>query len=163
MRIAPLFTRRVDTHVREGCSIQSRYNELRVKLDLNKFEFVVNGISTQRTDKIDRIKHLERRLIREKKSLSRKKKNSNNSKKSQKKIDKILNKIDNIYSDYINKCIWEIVKSCPTCVVVEELKISNNTTVSRKNVEFKKKLKVKCRVYGIMLILQERNSYSLLI
>lgn len=141
--------------MREGCSIQSRYNELRVKLDLNKFEFVVNETSTQRTDKIDRIKHLERRLIREKKSLSRKKKNSNNSKKSQKKIDKIRNKID--------KCIWEIMKSCPTCVVVEELKISNNTTVSRKNVEFKKKLKVKCRVYGIMLILHERNSYSLLI
>lgn len=66
--------------MREGCSIQSRYNELRVKLDLNKFEFVVNETSTQRTDKIDRIKHLERRLIREKKSLSRKKKNSNNSK-----------------------------------------------------------------------------------
>ena len=69
-------------------------------------------------------------------------------------IQKILNKIDNIYSDYINKCIWEIVKSCPRCVVVEELKTANNTTISRKNVEFKKKLKVKCRVYGIMLRLQ---------
>lgn len=153
----------LDTRMREENPIQFHYNELRVKLDLNKFEFVVNGISTQRTDRIERVKHLERRLIREKKSLSRKKKNSNNSKKNQKKIDKILNKIDNIYSDYINKCICVIVKSCPTCVVVEELKISNNTTVSRKNVEFKKKLKVKCRVYGIMLILHERNSYSLLI
>ena len=42
----------------------------------------------------------------------------------------------------------------PRCVVVEELKTANNTTISRKNVEFKKKLKVKCRVYGIMLRLQ---------
>lgn len=76
----------LDTRMREENPIQFHYNELRVKLDLNKFEFVVNGISTQRTDRIERVKHLERRLIREKKSLSRKKKNSNNSKKNQKKI-----------------------------------------------------------------------------
>ena len=141
----------------EVSSIQSYNNELKVRLNLNKFEFVVNGASTQRTDKIERIKHLERRLHKEKISLLRKQDNSNNSKKNQERIQKILNRIDNIYSDYINKCICEIVKSCPTCVVVEELKISNNTTVSRKNVEFKKKLKRKCRIYGIMLRLQRRN------
>ncbi|WP_295088797.1 transposase [uncultured Catenibacterium sp.] len=141
----------------EVSSIQSYNNELKVRLNLNKFEFVVNGASTQRTDKIERIKHLERRLYKEKISLLRKQDNSNNSKKNQERIQKILNRIDNIYSDYINKCISEIVKSCPTCVVVEELKISNNTTVSRKNVEFKKKLKRKCRIYGIMLRLQRRN------
>ena len=97
---------------------------------------------------------MEGGCIKEKIRLARKEKNSNNSKQNQVKIEKILNKIDNIYSDYINKCIWEIVKSCPRCVVVEELKVSNNITISRKNVEFKKKLKVKCRVYGIMLRLQ---------
>ena len=142
----------------EDSLIQSHNNELKVRLNLNKFEFVVNGVSTQRTDKIERIKRLERRLFKEKISLLRKEKNSNNSKKNQERIQKILNKIDNIYSDYINKCIFEIVKSCPSCVVLEELKISNNTTVSRKNVEFKKKLKRKCRIYGIMLRLQRRNS-----
>ena len=142
----------------EDSLIQSHNNELKVRLNLNKFEFVVNGVSMQRTDKIERIKRLERRLFKEKISLLRKEKNSNNSKKNQERIQKILNKIDNIYSDYINKCIFEIVKSCPSCVVLEELKISNNTTVSRKNVEFKKKLKRKCRIYGIMLRLQRRNS-----
>ena len=65
----------LDTRMREENPIQSHYNELWVKLDLNKFEFVVNGIRTQRTDRIERVKHLERRLMREKKSLSRKKKN----------------------------------------------------------------------------------------
>ena len=143
----------LNTFMREDSSIQYHCNELRVRLDLNKFTFTINGAIAQRTDKIEKIKYLERRLIKEKISLSRKEENSNNSKKNQAKIQKILNKI-NIYSDYINKCIWEIVKSCPRCVVVEELKISNNITVSRKNVEFKKKLKVKCRVYGIMLRLQ---------
>lgn len=131
----------------EDSLIQSHNNELKVRLNLNKFEFVVNGVSTQRTDKIERIKRLERRLFKEKISLLRKEKNSNNSKKNQERIQKILNKIDNIYSDYINKCIFEIVKSCPSCVVLEEL-----------NVEFKKKLKRKCRIYGIMLRLQRRNS-----
>lgn len=144
----------LNTFMREDSSIQYPRNELRVRLDLNKFAFTINEACMQRTDKIEKIKYLERRLIKEKISLSRKEENSNNSKKNQAKIQKILNKIDNIYSDYINKCIWEIVKSCPRCVVVEELKISNNITVSRKNVEFKKKLKVKCRVYGIMLRLQ---------
>lgn len=144
----------LNTFMREDSSIQYHCNELRVRLDLNKFTFTINGAIAQRTDKIEKIKYLERRLIKEKISLSRKEENSNNSKKNQAKIQKILNKIDNIYSDYINKCIWEIVKSYPRCVVVEELKISNNITVSRKNVEFKKKLKVKCRIYGIMLRLQ---------
>lgn len=144
----------LNTFMREDSSIQYHCNELRVRLDLNKFTFRINGAIAQRTDKIEKIKYLERRLIKEKISLSRKEENSNNSKKNQAKIQKILNKIDNIYSDYINKCIWEIVKSCPRCVVVEELKTANNITISRKNVEFKKKLKVKCRVYGIMLRLQ---------
>ena len=144
----------LNTFMREDSSIQYHCNELRVRLDLNKFTFTINGAIAQRTDKIEKIKYLERRLIKEKISLSRKEQNTNNSKKNQANIQKILNKIDNIYSDYINKCIWEIVKSCPRCVVVEELKISNNITVSRKNVEFKKKLKVKCRIYGIMLRLQ---------
>ena len=144
----------LNTFMREDSSIQYHCTELRVRLDLNKFTFTINGAIAQRTDKIEKIKYLERRLIKEKISLSRKEENSNNSKNNQAKIQKILNKIDNIYSDYINKCIWEIVKSCPRCVVVEELKISNNITVSRKNVEFKKKLKVKCRIYGIMLRLQ---------
>lgn len=144
----------LNTFIREDSSIQYPRNELRVRLDLNKFAFTINEACMQRTDKIEKIKYLERRLIKEKISLSRKEENSNNSKKNQAKIQKILNKIDNIYSDYINKCIWEIVKSCPRCVVVEELKTANNITISRKNVEFKKKLKVKCRVYGIMLRLQ---------
>ena len=144
----------LNTFMREDSSIQYPRNELKVRLDLNKFAFTINEACMQRTDKIEKIKYLERRLIKEKISLSRKEENSNNSKKNQAKIQKILNKIDNIYSDYINKCIWEIVKSCPRCVVVEELKTANNITISRKNVEFKKKLKVKCRVYGIMLRLQ---------
>lgn len=144
----------LNTFMREDSSIQYHCTELRVRLDLNKFTFTINEACMQRTDKIEKIKYLERRLIKEKISLSRKEENSNNSKKNQAKIQKILNKIDNIYSDYINKCIWEIVKSCPRCVVVEELKTANNITISRKNVEFKKKLKVKCRVYGIMLRLQ---------
>ena len=144
----------LNTFIREDSSIQYPRNELKVRLDLNKFAFTINEACLQRTEKIEKIKYLERRLIKEKISLSRKEENSNNSKKNQAKIQKILNKIDNIYSDYINKCIWEIVKSCPRCVVVEELKTANNITISRKNVEFKKKLKVKCRVYGIMLRLQ---------
>ena len=54
------------TFMREDSSIQSHYNELKVRLDLNKFEFTINGASTQRTDKIEKIKRLERRLIKEK-------------------------------------------------------------------------------------------------
>ena len=95
----------LNTFIREDSSIQYPRNELKVRLDLNKFAFTINEACMQRTDKIEKIKYLERRLIKEKISLSRKEENSNNSKKNQAKIQKILNKIDNIYSDYINKCI----------------------------------------------------------
>ena len=66
--------------VREDSSIHYHCNELKVKLDLNKFAFTINGASSQKTDYIVTINYLERRLIKEKISLSRKEKNSNNSK-----------------------------------------------------------------------------------
>ena len=60
------------TFMREDSSIQSHYNKLKVRLDLNKFEFTINGASTQRTDKIEKIKRLERRLIKEKNQFFKK-------------------------------------------------------------------------------------------
>ncbi|MGN8641810.1 hypothetical protein ACTNC9_00170 [Catenibacterium mitsuokai] len=66
--------------MREDSSIQYHSNELKVRLDLNKFAFTINGASTQKTDKKEKIKYQERSLIKEKISLSRKEKNSNNSK-----------------------------------------------------------------------------------
>ena len=36
--------------VREDSSIHYHFNELKVKLDLNKFAFTINGASSQKTD-----------------------------------------------------------------------------------------------------------------
>lgn len=52
--------------MREDSSIQYHCNELKVRLDLNKFAFTINGACIQRTDKIEKIKYLERRLIKKK-------------------------------------------------------------------------------------------------
>ena len=54
----------LNTFMREDSSIQYHCNELRVRLDLNKFTFTINGAIAQRTDKIEKIKYLERRLIK---------------------------------------------------------------------------------------------------
>lgn len=56
----------LNTFMREDSSIQYHCKELRVRLDLNKFAFTINGAIAQRTDKIEKIKYLERRLIKEK-------------------------------------------------------------------------------------------------
>ena len=47
----------LNTFMREDSSIQYHCNELRVRLDLNKFAFTINGACIQRTDKIEKIKY----------------------------------------------------------------------------------------------------------
>ena len=39
--------------VREDSSIQYHCNELKVRIDFNKFAFTINGASTQKTDKLN--------------------------------------------------------------------------------------------------------------
>ena len=78
------------------------------------------------------LKKLEKKLIREQRSLSRKYENLKKGESTQKKkytksrlkIQKLHHKIDNIRTDYINKIIAEIVKTKPSYITIEDLNVS---------------------------------------
>lgn len=119
--------------------------ELRLEIDITEFIFTINRLKVQRVDVLDHIKKLKKQLIREKRKLTRKVKNSNNSIKNLEKIQKIENKIENVYNDYMNQCISIVIKNNPTSVLI----IENTQSHPQKYDEFVKKIKVRCRIYGI--------------
>ncbi|MGN8658275.1 RNA-guided endonuclease InsQ/TnpB family protein [Catenibacterium mitsuokai] len=115
--------------------------------------------------KADRLRKLEKKLIREQRSLSRKYENikkggstqKRNIQKQRLKIQKLHHRIDNIRTDHINKIIAEIVKTKPSYITIEDLNVSgmmknrhlSKTVASQKFYEFRSKLLAKCRENGI--------------
>ena len=115
--------------------------------------------------KVDRLRKLEKKLIREQRGLSRKYENlkkgeftqKRNIQKQRLKIQKLHHRIDNIRTDYINKTIAEIVKTKPSYITIEDLNVSgmmknkhlSKAVASQKFYEFKTKLLAKCRENGI--------------
>ena len=115
--------------------------------------------------KADRLRKLEKKLIREQRSLSRKYENLKKGESTQKrniqkqslKIQKLHHRIDNIRTDYINKIIAEIVKTKPSYITIEDLNVSgmmknkhlSKAVDSQKFYEFKTKLLAKCKENGI--------------
>ncbi len=80
------------------------------------------------------------------------------------KVQKIHQKLDNIRSDYINKCVSEIVKTKPSYITIENLNVSGmmknrhlaKAVASQKFYEFRAKLTAKCREMGIELRVVDR-------
>ena len=115
--------------------------------------------------KADRLRKLEKKLIREQRSLSRKYENikkggstqKRNIQKQRLKIQKLHHRIDNIRTDHINKIIAEIVKTKPSYITIEDLNVSgmmknkhlSKAVASQKFYEFKTKLQAKCKENGI--------------
>ena len=115
--------------------------------------------------KADRLRKLEKKLIREQRSFSRKYENLKKGESTQKrniqkqrlKIQKLHQRIDNIRTDHINKIIAEIVKTKPSYITIENLNVSgmmknkhlSKAVASHKFYEFKTKLQAKCKENGI--------------
>ena len=143
-----------------------------IDLGLNDFAIVSNGKTYKNINKSVRLKKLEKKLIREQRSLSRKYENlkkggstqKRNIQKQRLKIQKLHHRIDNIRTDYINKTIAEIVKTKPSYITIEDLNVSgmmknrhlSKAVASQKLYEFKTKLQAKCKEYGIELRIVDR-------
>ena len=143
-----------------------------IDLGLKDFAIVSNGKTYKNINKSAKLKKLEKRLIREQRSLSRKYENLKKGESTQKrniqkqrlKIQKLHHRIDNIRTDYINKIIAEIVKTKPSYITIEDLNVSgmmknkhlSKAVASQKFYEFKTKLEAKCREYGIELRIVDR-------
>ena len=143
-----------------------------VDLGLKDFAIVSNGKTYKNINKSAKLKKLEKKLIREQRSLSRKYENikkggstqKRNIQKQRLKIQKLHHRIDNIRTDYINKIIAEIVKTKPSHITIEDLNVSgmmknrhlSKAVASQKFYEFKTKLLAKCKEYGIELRIVDR-------
>ena len=143
-----------------------------IDLGLKVFAIVSNGKTYKNINKSAKLKKLEKKLIREQRSLSRKYENikkggstqKRNIQKQRLKIQKLHHRIDNIRTDYINKTIAEIVKTKPSYITIEDLNVSgmmknrhlSKAVASQKFYEFKTKLQAKCKEYGIELRIVDR-------
>ena len=143
-----------------------------IDLGLKDFAIVSNGKTYKNINKSAKLKKLEKKLIREQRSLSRKYENIKKGESTQKrniqkqrlKIQKLHHRIDNIRTDYINKIIAEIVKTKPSYITIEDLNVSgmmknkhlSKAVASQKFYEFKTKLLAKCKENGIELRVVDR-------
>ena len=143
-----------------------------IDLGLKDFAIVSNGKTYKNINKSARLKKLEKKLVREQRSLSRKYENIKKGESTQKrniqkqrlKIQKLHHRIDNIRTDYINKIIAEIVKTKPSHITIEDLNVSgmmknrhlSKEVASQKFYEFRSKLLAKCRENGIELRIVDR-------
>ena len=143
-----------------------------IDLGLKDFAIVSNGKTYKNINKSAKLKKLEKKLIREQRSLSRKYENIKKGESTQKrniqkqrlKIQKLHHRIDNIRTDYINKIIAEIVKTKPSYITIEDLNVSgmmknkhlSKAVASQKFYEFKTKLEAKCKENGIELRIVDR-------
>ena len=143
-----------------------------IDLGLKDFAIVSNGKTYKNINKSAKLRKLEKKLIREQRSLSRKYENIKKGESTQKrniqkqrlKIQKLHHRIDNIRTDYINKIIAEIVKTKPSYITIEDLNVSgmmknrhlSKAVASQKFYEFRSKLLAKCREYGIELRIVDR-------
>ena len=146
--------------------------EIGIDLGLKDFAIASNGKTYKNINKSAKLKKLEKKLIREQRSLSRKYENLKKGESTQKrniqkhrlKIQKLHHRIDNIRTDYINKTIAEIVKTKPSYITIEDLNVSgmmknkhlSKAVASQKFYEFKTKLLAKCKENGIELRIVDR-------
>ena len=155
-------------------------NDFGLGIDLGVKEFAVisNGVIKKNINKTVKIRKLEKQLKREQRCLSRKyedlKKRNNkikgevatrqNIQKQALKVQRLHHRIDNIRTDYINKCVNEIVKTKPSYITIEDLNVSgmmknkhlSKAVASQKFYEFRIKLQAKCNDLGIELRIVDR-------
>ena len=158
---------------------KTQLNNFGLGIDLGVKEFAVisNGIVKKNINKTAKLKKIEKQLKREQRCLSRKyedfKKRNNkmkgestrqNIQKQVLKVQKLHQRIDNIRTDYINKCVNEIVKTKPSYITIEDLNVKgmmknkhlSKAVASQKFYEFRIKLEAKCKELGIELRIVDR-------
>lgn len=121
----------------EQASPQFKRYCLGIDLGVKDFAVISNGIVKKNINKTAKLKKVEKQLKREQRCLSRKyesfkKRNKNeggkatrqNIRKQVVKVQRLHHRIENIRTDYINKCVNEMVKTKPSYITIEDLNIS---------------------------------------
>ena len=150
---------------------------LGIDLGVKEFAVISNGVVKKNINKTAKLRKLEKQLKREQRCLSRKyedlKKRNNkmkgeatrqNIQKHVLKVQKLHQRIENIRTDYINKCVNEIVKTKPSYITIEDLNVKgmmknrhlSKAVASQKFYEFRTKLEANCKELGIELRIADR-------
>lgn len=142
-----------------------------VDLGVKEFATCSNGKVFENINNSKNVRKLEKRLRREQRSLSRMFEAKKRGRESQKNIDKQKLKIqktrqrlDNIKFDYINKVIWEIVRTKPSSITIKDLNVPGmmknhylfEAIGDQKLFEFQRRLIEKCHEYGIEIRIVEK-------
>ena len=150
---------------------------LGVDLGVKDFASISNGQKFQNINKTPRLKKTKKSLRREQRRLSRKYESlkrrtkilkgeatRQNIQKQVQKVQRLHQRIDNARTDYINKCVSEIVKTKPSYITIEDLNVSgmmknkhlSKAIASQKFREFRVKTEAKCKAMGIELRIADR-------
>jgi len=150
---------------------------LGIDLGVKNFAVVSSGKVMKNINKTLRLKKLEKKLKREQRCLSRKyedlkkrfkiKKGETtrqNIQKQKLRVQKLYHRIDNIRTNYINKCVSMTVKTKPSYITIENLNVSgmmknrhlSKAIAAQKFFEFRTKLTMKCKEFGIELRIADR-------
>ena len=148
-----------------------------IDLGLKDFAICSNKQTYKNINKTQRVRKLEKKLLREQKRLSRKYESLKIRNKKEKgvatrqniqkqivKVQILHQRLTNIRTDYINKVVSEIVKTKPSYITIEDLNIKgmmknkhlSKAVAEQKFYEFRNKLTNKCNGLGIELRIVDR-------
>ena len=148
-----------------------------IDVGVKDFAICSNKQTYKNINKTQRVKKVEKKLLREQKRLSRKYESLKIRNKKEKgeatrqniqkqivKVQILHQRLNNIRTDYINKVVSNVVRNKPRYVVIEDLNVKgmmkNNhlskAVVQQKFYEFRNKLATKCNALGIELRIVDR-------
>ena len=149
-----------------------------IDLGVKDFAICSDKIIYKNINKTQRVRKLEKKLLREQKRLSRKyeslkirnkkEKGGNvtrqNIQKQVVKVQRLHQRLANIRTDYINKTVFSIIKQKPSYITIEDLNVKgmmrnkhlSKAVAQQKFNEFRNKLANKCNALGIELRIVDR-------
>ena len=148
-----------------------------IDLGIKDFAICSDKIIYKNINKTQRVKKLEKKLLREQKRLSRKyeslkirnKKDKGeatrqNIQKQIAKVQILYQRLNNIRTDYINKVVSNVVRNKPSYITIEDLNVKgmmrnkhlSKAVAQQKFNEFRNKLANKCNALGIELRIVDR-------
>ena len=148
-----------------------------IDLGIKDFAICSDKIIYKNINKTQRVKKLEKKLLREQKRLSRKYESLKIRNKKEKgeatrqniqkqiaKVQILYQRLNNIRTDYINKVVSNVVRNKPSYITIEDLNVKgmmrnkhlSKAVAQQKFNEFRNKLATKCNALGIELRIVDR-------
>ena len=148
-----------------------------IDLGIKEFAICSNKQTYKNINKTQKVKKLEKKLLREQRKLSRKYESLKIRNKKEKgeatrqniqkqlvKVQILHQRLTNIRTDYINKVVSSVVRNKPQYITIEDLNVKgmmknkhlSKAVAQQKFYEFRTKLTNKCHVLGIELRIVDR-------